>query len=145
MSYLTKGYATAFLFFIYLMALYWQISLLTLDFLFSFLCMLWRYLLSETPKHVYDKFRFLCGVAFSIKLQWKCPQVFSFVHVTKLLLLSTPGLNSSLSLPGEGGGVHRKRKNDNRPAFVITSVYLCSKYQSKLKIQKTSLAASRAE
>lgn len=107
MSYLTKGYATAFLFFIYLMALYWQISLLTLDFLFSFLCMLWRYLLSETPKHVYDKFRFLCGVAFSIKLQWKCPQVFSFVHVTKLLLLSTPGLNSSLSLPG--GGVYTER------------------------------------
>lgn len=129
-----KQYATAFLFF-YLMALCWQVSWLTLDlFFFSFLCMLWTYLLSETPKQVFDRFRFPCGVAFSITLQWKCPQMVSFVHVTKLFLQSSPRLNSSVSLPGE---LCRKRTNDNRPAFVIISVYVCGKYQIKLKIWQT--------
>jgi len=91
---------------------------------FSVLCMLWRYLPSETPKQVFDRSGFPCGVAFSITLQWKCPRVVSFVHVTKLFLRSSPHLNSSVSLPG---GLRRKRTNGNSPGFVIISVHLCSK------------------
>lgn len=67
--------------FFYLMALYWQISLLMLGGFLNyhfFLCMLWRYLLKETHKHVFARLRFLCGVAFST-FQWKCHWELSFL------------------------------------------------------------------